>query len=96
MKTPILAHSVIGPSLFGVGGDRSGGDGSQVEFAAGQVDHRGEVLQVAGAPGPGLDVLDDAVEAFGDRVGVPVVEVGENVVPVAVELAGEGFHGFQA
>lgn len=38
MKTPILAHSVIGPSLFGVGGDRSGGDGSQVEFAAGQVD----------------------------------------------------------
>ena len=48
-----------------MGGNRSGGDGSQVEFAAGQVDHRGEVLHAAEAPGTGLDVLDDA----------PVVEV---------------------
>ena len=58
-----------------MGGNRSGGDGSQVEFAAGQVDHRGEVLHAAEAPGTGLDVLDDAVESFEDRVGAPVVEV---------------------
>ena len=55
----------------------SGGDGAEVEFAAGQVDHGAEVAHVLESAGSGLDVLDDAVESFEDRVGVGVVEVGE-------------------
>ena len=78
-----------------MGGNRSGGDGSQVEFAAGQVDHRGEVLHVAEAPGTGLDVPDDAVQALEDRVGAPVVEIGQDVVPMAAQLSGQGLHGLQ-
>ena len=48
----------------------SGGDGAEVEFAAGQVDHGAEVAHVLESAGSGLDVLDDAVESFEDRVGV--------------------------
>ena len=39
----------------------SGGDGAEVEFAAGQVDHGAEVAHVLESAGSGLDVLDDAV-----------------------------------
>lgn len=67
-----------------------------VESAAGQVDHGGEAVHVPEASGAGLDVLDDAVGPFEDRVRVWVVEVGEDVLPVAAELAGEGFHGLQS
>ena len=74
----------------------SGGDGAEVEFAAGQVDHGAEVAHVLESAGSGLDVLDDAVESFEDRVGVGVVEVGEDVPPVAAYLAGELFHGFES
>lgn len=74
----------------------SGGDGAEVEFAAGQVDHGAEVVHVLESAGSGLDVLDDAVESFEDRVGVGVVEVGEDVPPVAAYLAGELFHGFES
>ena len=74
----------------------SGGDGAEVEFAAGQVDHGAEVAHVLESAGSGLDVLDDAVESFEDRVGVRVVEVGEDVPPVAAYLAGELFHGFES
>ena len=71
----------------------SGGDGAEVEFAAGQVDHGAEVVHVLESAGSGLDVLDDAVESFEDRVGVGVVEVGEDVPPVAAYLAGNSFMG---
>ena len=40
-------------------------------------------------------MLDDAVQAFEDRVGAPMVEVGEDVLPVPAELSGEGFHRFR-
>ena len=53
------------------------GDGGQVEPAAGQVDHRGEVVHVAQAAGSGFDVLDDAVQSLEDRVGAPVVDIRE-------------------
>ena len=49
--------------LFAVCGEwwSGGGDGFEVEFAAGQVDHGGEVVRVAEAAGPSLHVPDDAV-----------------------------------
>ena len=72
-----------------------GGDGVEVEFAAGQIDHRAEVVHVPEAAGAGFDVLDDAVESLEDRVGAPMVEVGEDVLPVPAELFGEGLHRFQ-
>ena len=77
------------------GWGRSGGDGVEVESAAGQVDHRAEVVHVPEAACADLDVLDDAVQAFEDRVGIPVVEVGQDVVPVAAELAGQRLHRLQ-
>ena len=40
-------------------------------------------------------MLDDAVEALEDRVGAPMVEVGEDVPPVPAELSGEGPHRFR-
>lgn len=43
----------------------------------------------------GLDVPDDAVESLEDRVGAPMAEVGEDVLPVPAELSGEGLHRFQ-
>ena len=52
----------------------SGGDGAEVEFAAGQVDHGAEAVHVPEAAGAGFDVPDDAVESFEDRVGAPMVE----------------------
>ena len=54
------------------------------------------MVHVSEATGSGLDVLDDAVQAFEDRVGVTVVEIREDVVPVPPELSGEGLHRFQA
>ena len=49
-----------------------GGDGFEVEFAAGRVDHGGEVVRVAEAAGPSLHVPDDAVGTLEDGVGVRV------------------------
>lgn len=84
-----------GLSLFGVDTGWSRGDGFEVEFAAGQVDHGAEIVHVPETTGAGLHVLDDAVQAFEDRVRVRVVEVGEDVPPVPAQLPGEGLHGFQ-
>lgn len=53
------------------------------------------MVHVPEAAGAGLDVLDDAVESLEDRVGAPIVEVGEDVLPVPAELSGEGLHRFQ-
>ena len=52
------------------------------------------MVHVPEAAGAGLDVLDDAVESLEDRVGAPMVEVGEDVLPVPAELSGEGLHRF--
>ena len=41
-------------------------------------------------------MLDDAVESLEDRVRAPVIEVSQDVVPVAAELSGQGLHGLQA
>ena len=38
---------------------------------------------------------DDAVESLEDRVGAPMVEVGEDVLTMPAELSGEGFHRFR-
>lgn len=62
-----------------------GGDCFEVEFAAGQVDHGGEVVHVPESACPSFDVLDDAVDALEDRVGVPVGEAGRDLVPVPAE-----------
>lgn len=68
------------------------GDRLEVELAACQVGHGAEVIHVAEAAGACLEVLDDAVESFEQRVGAPVVEVGEDVVPVAAYQARERLH----
>ena len=38
---------------------------------------------------------DDAAPSLEDRVGAPMVEVGEDVLPVPAELSGEGLHRFR-
>lgn len=43
----------------------------------------------------GLDVLDDAVESPEDRVGAPMAEVGEDVLPVPAEPSGKDPHRFR-
>lgn len=53
------------------------------------------MVHVAQAAGSGSDVLDDAVQSLEDRVGAPVVEIREDVLPVTTDPAGEGFHGFR-
>ena len=62
---------------------------------AGQVDHGAGVVHVPEAAGAGLDVPYDAVESLEDRVGAPMAEVGEDVLPVPAELSGEGLHRFR-
>ena len=37
----------------------------------------------------------DAVESLEDRVGAPMVEVGEDVLTMPAELSGEGLHRFR-
>lgn len=72
----------FGLSLFGVDTGWSCGDGFEVEFATGQVDHGTEVSHGPETTGAGLHVLDDAVQSFEDRVRVRTVEVvGEDVPP---------------
>lgn len=70
-------------------------DGFEVEFSAGQVDHGAEIVHVPEAPRAGLHVLDDTIQALGDRVRASVVEIGQDVPPVPAQLSGEGLHGFQ-
>lgn len=81
--------------LWWVAGVRK--DCFEVEFAAGQVDHGGEVLLVPESACPSFDVLDDAVDVLEDRVGVRVRvgEVGQDLVPVPADHAGEVLHWFQ-
>ena len=80
--------------LFAVCGGwwSGGGDGFEVESAAGQVDHGGEVVHVAEASRPSFDVLDDAVGALEHGVGVRVLEVGDDLGEVASDHAGEVLH----
>ena len=72
-----------------------GGDCFEVELAAGQVDHGGEVVHVPESACSSFDVLDDAVGALEHRVGARVGEVGRDLVPVPADHAGEVLHGFQ-
>ena len=73
-----------------------GGDCFEVELAAGQVDHGGEMVHVPESACSSSDVLDDAVGALEHRVGVRVGEVGQDFVPVPADHAGEVLHGFQS
>ena len=73
----------------------SGGDGAEVEFAAGQVDHGAEVAHVLESAGSGLDVLDDAVGALEDGVGVRVLEVRDDLGEAAADQTGGFLHGFE-
>ena len=84
--------------LFAVCGGwwSGGGDGFEVEFAAGQVDHGGEVVHVPEAAGTSFDVLDDAVGALEDGVGVRVLEVCDDPSEVASDHAGEVLHRLEA
>ena len=84
--------------LFAVCGEwwSGGGDGFEVEFAAGQVDHGGEVVRVAEAAGPSLHVPDDAVGVLEDGVGVRVLEVCDDLGEVAADRTGRLVLGPQA
>lgn len=72
-----------------------GGDGFEVELAAGQVDHGGEVVHVTEAAGPSLHVPDDAVGALEDGVGVRVLEVRDDLGEAAADQTGGFLHGFE-
>lgn len=84
--------------LFAVCGEwwSGGGDGFEVEFAVGQVDHGGEVVRVAEAAGPSLHVPDDAVGVLEDGVGVRVLEVCDDLGEVAADRTGRLVLGPQA
>lgn len=94
VQNPIIYFNMAIRCLWWV--ERLGSDCLEVEFAAGQVDHGREIVHVPEAPCPSLDVLDDAVGALEDRVGVRVGEVGEDLVPVPADHAGKVLHGFQS
>ena len=67
-----------------------------VQIADDEVDHVGEVVQTAEAGGAVLGDLDDAIDAFGDRVGEGALDVGDDVVVVIAQGANEGAQGRQA
>ena len=50
-----------------------------IRITADEVDHVGEVMQTAAAGGAALGYLDDAVDAFGDRVGEGALYEGDGL-----------------
>ncbi len=61
---------------------------SEIEFAAEKEDSGAVVFKAAEAAGIGFEGLDLGVEAFGERVGDAVLEVGEQAGEVCLERLG--------
>lgn len=67
-----------------------------IQIADDEIDHVGEVVQTAEAGGAVLGDLDDAVDAFSDRVGQGAFDEGNDIVIVVPQGADEGSKRWQA